>query len=150
MGVIKHGYTKDKIEHPIYSVWKSMKVRCYNMNRKQYKDYGGRGIEVCEEWRDSPHTFVVWSEQNGYKDGLSIDRKDNNKDYEPNNCHWVDRKTQNRNQRSNRLITYKNKTQCMSEWAEEIGMSYSTFKSRVYLGWSIERVIETPLRGRKI
>jgi hypothetical protein len=90
----KHGYSNGKL----YNVWRSIKDRCNNIRSKAWKYYGGRGIKVCEEW-NQPEAFIEWAVTNGYKDGLTIDRIDNNKGYEPSNCRWVDMKTQNRNHR---------------------------------------------------
>jgi hypothetical protein len=85
---LKHGCCKN----PLYSVWDDMKRRCYNPERKQYKDWGGRGIIVCKEWLKDPIVFIEWAEKNGYKKGLSFDRIDNNGNYEPNNCRFITKK----------------------------------------------------------
>lgn len=94
----KHGgrYTK------LYAVWIAMKDRCNNSNNKQFDDYGGRGIRVCKEWIDDFSAFQKWALANGYKGGLTIDRKDNDKGYAPDNCQWVTSKEQNNNRRPRR------------------------------------------------
>lgn len=94
-GYIKHNMSSDKI----YNVWIGMKQRCYNKNNKRYKDYGARGIFVCKEWLEDFMNFYNWSINNGYKEGLSIDRADNDKGYNPSNCRWTDCFIQNTNQR---------------------------------------------------
>ena len=110
-------------EHPdLYGVWCSMKGRCENPNRQKYKDYGGRGIKVCEEWHDCG-VFAEWAFANGYKQGLQIDRIDNNGDYRPENCRFVTPKQNSRNRRNTKLLTVNGKTKCIAEWSEIVGVS---------------------------
>lgn len=91
----RHGFHN----HSIYHAWEHMKNRCFNKNFKQFMDYGGRGITVCDEWSNSPEEFIIWSLLNGWEEGLTIDRRDNDGNYEPSNCRWVDRFTQMENTR---------------------------------------------------
>lgn len=135
---------------PLYRAWSALVCRCVSERNENFENYGGRGITVCEEWRNSFKSFADWSMENGFKEGLSIDRIDNNKGYSPDNCRWVTMKVQGNNRRSNRLITYKGKTQTMAQWADELGMNYRTLKSRInQMKWSIEEAFETPVRGNK-
>lgn len=141
----KHGkrYTR------LYQVHKTMLQRCSNPNAHEYENYGGRGIKVCDEWKDFER-FEKWAIENGYDDSAkhgncTLDRIDSNGDYEPSNCRWTTMKHQQRNRRNNVLITYNGETHCMSEWAEIIGIPYGTFIKRIAYGWSIERAITTPL-----
>ena len=92
---IKHGKTNTLL----YEVWKSMKARCNNLNNKRYSSYGGRGITVCDEWRESFQAFYDWAMINGYREGLSIDRIDNDGNYEPSNCRWATASEQQKNKR---------------------------------------------------
>ena len=122
-----HGLSKSKL----YRVWHCMKCRCLNKNDKRYNSYGGRGIKICKEWENDFYSFYKWSIQNRYKEGLSIDRIDNNGNYEPSNCRWVDKNTQNNNTRRNVFIEYKGKKQTVSQWAKEIGIGHDTIKYRL-------------------
>lgn len=100
---LKHGYSKRNKRHPLYSVWANMKARCYNSNRKRYKDWGGRNIKVCNEWINDPEIFITWALKNGWKKKLLIDRINNDGDYESNNCRFIDAGLSNRNTRLLRL-----------------------------------------------
>lgn len=94
-GNTKHGLRK----HKLYKVWLDMKARCTKSNRIEYKHYGGRGISVCDEWLNNPKLFIEWALNNGYEKELTIDRVDNNGNYEPSNCRFVNRSVQNSNKR---------------------------------------------------
>lgn len=130
----------------LYYVWIEMKQRCSNPNNKRYVDYGGRGIRVCEEWKDFA-VFQKWALENGYQEGLSIDRINNDENYEPQNCRWANRKTQCRNQRKNHLIIYKGQTKTLTEWAEQFCINKHTLRMRLKLGWSVEEALETPVKN---
>lgn len=99
---IKHGF----VGHPIYKVWEDMIQRCTNPNHKRFKDYGGRGITICETWEDAK-TFIEWCLANGWKEGLEIDRKDNDGNYEPSNCHFVPPQVNCQNRRNTKLSDKK-------------------------------------------
>lgn len=135
----KHGQTKTRL----YKIWQGMKKRCYNLNCKSYNYYGVRGIKVCDEWLNDYQTFYDWSINNGYKESLTIDRINNDGNYEPNNCRWVDQKTQNRNSRHNRLFTFDGETRCLSDWCEILNLNYKTILNRINCyNWSIDRALE--------
>lgn len=118
MGKTKHGGCGTRL----YSIWKDMRRRCNNENRKQYCDYGGRGITVCEEWNDF-EAFRNWALRNGYTDQLTIDRKDNDGNYEPSNCRWVTPSVQNLNTRQNANVEIDGVTKTVTEWARENGLN---------------------------
>lgn len=129
----------------LYSVWRSLRQRCNNPNSIQYKDYGGRGITVCDEWNAHFEPFYDWAMANGYDEGLTIDRIDNNKGYSPDNCRWANRTTQCNNTRSNHRITYKGATHTLSEWTRITGLSYVCLRQRINnLHWSVKKALTTP------
>ena len=125
-----------------FSIWQSMKDRCYNPNNPRYKNYGGRGILVCERWKES---FKNFFDDMGKSNGLTIDRIDVNGNYEPGNCRWTNPKIQARNRRNNKVYTYMNETLCVSEWCEKLKIPISTFHNRINRGWSIDKIVETPI-----
>jgi hypothetical protein len=133
----------------IYRIWASLKKRIQNENNKNYKDYGGRGITICEEWESNFQAFNEWAISNGYTDNLTIDRIDNDKGYSPDNCRWITRKKQCNNKRNNSYITFRGSTKTLSEWAEEYGIQSSTILMRLRRGWSIEKALTTPPRKSK-
>lgn len=129
----------------LYKIYQHMIERCYDKNSIRYKDWGGRGIIVCDEWKNDFKVFFNWALNNGYKNNLTIDRINNNGNYEPNNCKWATIKEQNRNSRNCNYFTYNNKTCCISEWAELYHIKYSILYSRLQkLNWSIEKALNTP------
>lgn len=141
----KHGMKGSKI----YNSWQAIKKRCYNKKYENYNRYGGRGIKVCDEWLNDFVSFYNWSIENGYKEDLTIDRIDNNGNYEPNNCRWVTTKIQNRNTSQNIIITFNNKTQCLTDWAKDLGMNRAVLNYRIKKGWSIEKAFTEPINKNK-
>lgn len=123
-----------------YRAWHAMKQRCYNPKNKDYPNYGGRSIAVCDGWKDSFATFL--EDMGECPKGLTLDRKDCNGNYEPNNCKWSTWTEQARNQRRVKWITINNSTHCLSEWALISGLAYSCLKHRVQRGWPVERLLD--------
>lgn len=109
--------------HPLYGVWTDMKYRCNNNNSTYYYRYGGRGIRVCDEWDDFEN-FYNWAMSNGYEYGLTIERKNNNGDYCPENCAWADRVVQANNRGNSRLIKYGDEEHTIAQWARILGVEY--------------------------
>lgn len=141
----KHGYSKSRI----HNIWLLMKQRCFNPQQPQFKDWGGRGITICDEWlgEHGAENFIKWSKENGYADNLEIDRINNDGNYCPENCRWTTRKEQANNKRCTHFITYNGKTQSIKQWAEEIGVNYDTLISRINkYHWNIEKALTTAVR----
>lgn len=143
----KHGFAHTTL----YNIYKGMIKRCYYKSENGYKNYGGRGIAVCDEWKNDNEKFFAWAIDNGYRNGLTIDRIDNSKGYCPENCRWVDMKAQCNNRRSNHIITYNNKSQTLTQWAEEYGIPPKTLSARILsLKWNTEKALTTPIRKHEI
>lgn len=137
---ITHGATRFGKNNAQYSIYSSIKERCFNVNHIHYKDYGGRGITMCEEWRNDYAAFL--RDVGPRPQGMTLDRYPNNDgNYEPGNVRWATELEQARNKRNNRLLTYKNKTLCLSEWSERSGIGCSTISARIAHGWSVEKAI---------
>lgn len=141
-----HGETGTRL----HNIWKDMIRRCEQTDRKQYRNYGGRGITVCSSWRDDFVSFRNWAVSNGYSDDLSIDRIDNDKGYSPENCRWATATEQSRNRRGRVMVTYQGRTMCLSAWTEELGLNYSVMRDRIVeRGWSPEVAFNTAVGGKK-
>lgn len=122
-----------------------MKDRCYNINSHAWENYVGRGIKICEEWKNNIISFYNWSMQNGYTDNLTIDRINVDGNYEPSNCRWVTMKIQANNRRYHKLITYNNETHNLTEWADILKINRKTLNKRLLIGWSIKKAFTTPV-----
>ncbi len=139
----KHGAT----DTPEHLVWKDMKRRCLAEDRPQYKNYGGRGVKVCKRWCDS---FTVFLADVGVRPSPkhSIERIDNDGDYEPGNVRWATRREQSRNKRTSRLITFQGETLCLKDWAMKFGIRDDTLRYRLKAGWSMKRALTTSGKRR--
>ncbi len=136
-----HGMTKTKL----FGVWTTMNQRCSNPNTVSYDRYGAKGIYVCEEWKNDFVTFMNWSLKHGYRDGLSIDRIDNDKGYSPENCRWVNAYVQSNNRSNNRLMTLNGTTKNCKQWADYFGFNYKYFHEKCKKNdWNLEKVLEIP------
>jgi len=133
----------------IYRRWDSMIQRCTNQNAKAYKNYGARGITVCEEWR-SYLIFREWAETSGFSPELELDRKDNNLGYSPENCRWISHSQNNRNKRDNHLLEYNGEVKTIAEWCEIYKHPFKRVESRINrLGWSIHDALTKQPGTRK-
>jgi len=127
-----------------------MKQRTENPKHTAYKNYGARGVKVCKMWHDDFAAFREWAFAAGYKDGLTIDRIDNNRNYDPENCRWVYRADQNRNQRQNVELEFGGKKQLMTDWAKDLGISEQALHRRInVLHWPLERALTEKNRAGK-
>lgn len=138
-GVRKHGLGHTRI----YKSWNALVARCTNPKHKQWPDYGGRGIAVCDSWRNS---FVEFHRDMGasWKYGLTIERIDVNGGYNKKNCRWATIQEQTNNRRNNRPITIDGVTKNMNKWCTEHGISMSTFRQRLMRGWDTKRALTQP------
>lgn len=137
---LKHGHCMKVTgeETSTYRSWRAMSGRCGNPNDKMFHRYGGRGIRVCERWKD----FECFLADMPLKpEGATIDRIDSDKDYEPGNCRWATRADQNRNKSSNRMLTIYGKTMCTSEWCRISGVDQRTASTRLIRGWTHKEAI---------
>ena len=140
--VIKHGMSNTRL----YRAWDSMKSRCYRKTSASYSRYGGRGITICDTWRNSFEAFRDWALANGYADNLSLDRIDCDGNYEPSNCRWVTMKEQENNKRNNKLIEFKGVVLTQSEWCDVLEIPPHVMQNRFRRGWSVERAFTTEVR----
>jgi hypothetical protein len=138
-----HGHSAGSITRE-YRIWKNMNRRCYTPSAKSYRIYGERGIAVCDAWRRSYQTFLA--DMGPCPAGRSIDRIDNNGNYEPGNCRWAEKKQQSRNTRQNVRLTLNGRTMTVVEWAEALEISAKCLYSRKKLGWSDHRALTEPVR----
>jgi len=128
----------------IYNIWRLMRQRCYKNYNVNYKNYGDRGIKICDEWLTNFVNFYNWAIQNGYRDDLEIDRINVNGNYEPSNCRWADHLTQGNNRRTNHIITINGVTKTASEWGREYGLNSKTILYRLKIGWKNEELLSKP------
>ena len=137
-----HGLSNTRL----YDVWQNMKKRCFNKKRKQYKDWGGRGITICDPWMDF-FGFSQWALSNGYRDDLTIERKDNNGNYCPENCTFIPIGMQSKNRRNIHLIEYHGEIKSISDWARCFDVKQNTITDRLRRGWNVERALNTPTKS---
>lgn len=130
--------THGKSKTPLYFIFICMKNRCYRKEVPEYKNYGNRGIKICKKWLNDFMSFYNWAINNGYKKGLTIERKDNDKGYSPENCEFVTRQIQCNNKRDNHIIKYNNEQLTMMNFCRKYNLNYGLFESRIRNGKSIK------------
>ena len=140
-----HGFTNTKT----FRVLSGMKTRCYNKNNRSYKYYGNQGIEICSEWLNDAGAFCQWALANGYREGLQIDRINNNGNYDPENCRFVTCVINNRNRKTSKMLEHDGIKLCLAEWAEKANLRYTTLWNRLNAGWSIEKALTKPTRKKR-
>ena len=129
----RHGMSQTKL----HKAWANMRYRCFNPRCKCYDNYGGRGITICDKWNEF-EPFMEWALNNGFADGMSLDRIDVNGNYEPSNCRWVSWEVQENNKRNSSYLTLNGQTYTISEWARITGLKDSTIRERIKRGWTVE------------
>lgn len=136
----------------LYRIYGGMKSRCFYKKHMHYDNYGGRGITICDEWLDSEDGFINfynWAVHNGYKDDLSIDRNNNDGNYEPSNCSWENTKKQRNNCRNSHIVTAFGQEKTIQQWCDEIDIKYTTLAERLRRGWATEKAISTPVKKKE-
>lgn len=127
------------INHKLYKRYSCIKGRCYNTKNHKYKNYGGRGITMCAEWKNDFMNFYNWAMANGYREDLTIDRIDVNGNYEPSNCRWITILEQENNRTDNVFIEYNNKKHTIAEWGRILGIKYGTLEDRIRRGLPLQK-----------
>lgn len=145
----KHGLYK---AHSLYTVWDSMIQRCCNSNNRQYRDYGGRGVAVCREWRESYKVFHDWAIDK-WKTGLQLDKdsmfkRGEGKLYCPEFCSFITRSENQRKNRRNRVIEFNGESLCIVEWSERLNIPYDILRGRLRSGWTVEKTLTEPVKKR--
>lgn len=143
-----HGMTETRL----YGIWCDLKKRCKSLSRHNSHCYAGKGITVCSEWANDFTAFMDWAVENGYADDLTIDRKNNDLGYCPDNCQWATKKEQARNRRTNLLLTIEGETKCAAEWAEDLRCLVSSKRiiSRKLRGWDDSDAVLRPPKKSKL
>lgn len=135
-------------DNRVYRIYRGMKDRCYNENGKDYSHYGGRGITICEEWLNDFSEFYKWAAHAGYKDNLTIDRIEVDKNYSPDNCRWTTTAVQNKNKTTSIKVIYNNQEWILKDLVDMLGLtdSYDTIKQRIVIhNWDVEKAIHKPI-----
>lgn len=142
-----HGHAPRSGKTPEYSTWKNIVSRCTNPKTRKWEEYGGRGIKVCDRWRES---FAAFLADVGLRPSKqhTIERKDNDGNYEPGNVCWATRAQQSRNKRNNRWLTFQGETLCIRDWGLKLGLSRTALNMRIQRGWSVEKALTTPPTSR--
>jgi hypothetical protein len=136
-----------KWSEPTRRIYQQMRYRCENPSNADYPSYGGRGIKVCERWRESFDNFLA--DMGRQPEGLVLDREDNDGPYDPSNCRWVTPAVSARNTRRNVRLTHNGQTHCLADWAAMTGIGRMTLTQRLASGWSVDRALSTPLRAKQ-
>lgn len=144
--ITKHGKHRTRL----YTIYKNMIKRCYCPTFKRFKNYGLRGIKVCDEWIKNKKSFFEWAVSNGYRDDLTIDRVDVNGNYCPENCRWITNAEQQKNTTRNHRVTYNGETHCIAEWARITGIPEYRIHSRLKSGWDVNDVFNLPVQEKYV
>lgn len=145
----RHGYSRPNGSHsPTYTSWEAMRSRCSDPAAIGYRNYGGRGITVCDKWNRSFDAFLADMGERPSRQ-TTLDRIDVNGNYEPGNCRWASKSQQCRNTRYNLVLEFNGKSLCVADWADELKMSRNAIYLRIKQGWSVERTLTTPVKSRK-
>lgn len=136
----RHGFSKTRL----YGIWSGIIGRCCNSKNHAYHNYGGRGIRICEEWRNDFLAFYKWAYANGYREGLTIERKDVNGNYEPSNCIWATMQEQANNTRCNKILTLNGESHTVAEWGRITNLGVQVIRNRLRDGFTVEETLTLP------
>lgn len=139
-----HGATAGGKTDPLYNAWHGMRSRCHNQSCKHYQWYGARGIYVCSGWKDSFEMFRVWARFNGHAPGLTLDRRDVNGPYSPENCRWVTWAEQANNKTDTHYLEFNGEKRSIANWSRITGLAYQTIWTRIKYGWTAEKALTKP------
>lgn len=148
-GDLNPNYKDGRKSTRLYRIYNNMKSRCCNPNVSAYSRYGGRGISICDEWMNDFSIFRDWAMANGYADDLTLDRKNNDGNYEPSNCRWVTRKHQGLNRCTNHIVTLFGCSKPLGEWCDLYSINYKTVRDRLRRGWDYQSAITKPIKNKK-
>jgi hypothetical protein len=137
-----HHYTHGLSSERLYNIYRCMKARCYNKKHRSYLRYGGRGIIVCDEWLNDINAFFAWAMSHGYRDNLTIDRKNVNGNYEPSNCRWATNEFQQSNTRKNVWLEINGEKHTISQWSRLSNIPITTIRGRIKNGLLGEKLIQ--------
>lgn len=127
-----------------------MNRRCHNPEFVDYPRWGGRGVTVCDEWRYDFQAFLTWAESNGWAEGLTLDRIDNDGPYSPENCRWASLEEQSNNKRNSRFLKYRGEVLTVAQWSRKLNIPCEVLYSRIYEGWSDEKVLSYPYKSKDL
>lgn len=134
----------------LYNIWHSMRLRCLTKGYRDYKYYGGRGVTVCDEWKNSYDAFRAWAVSSGFRKGVTIDRKENDLGYSPANCKWATMTEQCLNKSSTIMVDFRGERLPLFVLAERFGLEKHIVRARVRMqGWSVERALTTPIASTR-
>lgn len=136
----RHGFSKTRL----YGIWSGIIGRCCNSKNHAYRNYGGRGIRICDEWRNDFLAFYKWAYANGYREGLTIERKDVNGNYEPSNCIWATMQEQANNTRRNKILTLNGESHTVAEWGRITNLGAQVIRNRLRDGFTVEETLTLP------
>lgn len=138
-----HGCAARGAKTPAYKSWKAMRDRCYRTSSDAFHNYGGRGIAICKRWEDFENFLSDMGER---PEGLTLERRDNNLGYSPENCYWGTRRVQSLNRRTALMVTFNGETLNLSVWSERLGKQYDTLYMRLKHGWTVDRAFTAPIQ----